>query len=229
MNPPRYLTAIFCDDVRREEGHKLSYMGVYTGVLGVPSFPSVLPRLCFAVTMTVAPKAIPSELRFRLYKNDEMLTETEVPREALAAAQTLNPADDQVVQFGTIFQLFPVQLTQACFFRIRAVCDGPNFAAGPWPLWNTIRSPQERFRSTSAKIRYCLGPQIQWRRFRFPSTPFLTGGGKTTGNCGVQRELGRFATEFGRGVQGSHRRALTLPETYPNAFCSPVGLRKPLI
>ncbi len=51
---------IFCDDLRQEVGNKVSYMGVYQGMMFVPAFPVALPKLCAAVTAR-----FPRELRAR--------------------------------------------------------------------------------------------------------------------------------------------------------------------
>jgi hypothetical protein len=130
MNPSPQLTALFCDDVRREEGNKLSYMGVYTGVLGVVSFPALLPRLCFALTVRIPADAVPAELRFRLMKDEEVIAENVVPPEALTAARAANLNDDRFAQFGTIFQVFPVPLEGPCFLRARAIYDGVELKGG---------------------------------------------------------------------------------------------------
>jgi hypothetical protein len=145
----KFLTTIFCDDVRREEGNKLSYMGVYTGNLLVPSFPQVLPRLCFAMTMTVPAATELNELKFRLYKDDEVLAEQEVPANVIAsiAAAPVDQTEEQLLRIGTVFQLFPLQLSERCRFRSRAICNGEEFKGGSLsveafpPNWPMIYSP----------------------------------------------------------------------------------------
>lgn len=42
----RALIVMVCDDIRRELGNKMSFMGCYQGTLLVASVPVVLPRLC---------------------------------------------------------------------------------------------------------------------------------------------------------------------------------------
>lgn len=132
MKSGRILTTIFCDDVRREEGNKLSYMGVYVGVLGVPKFPTTLPRLCFALTLRIYQDSIPSEIRFRLCRDDEVIAENVVPPEAIASARAdgANALDDRYTHFGTVFQMFPVLLSGPCFLRARAICDGEEIRGG---------------------------------------------------------------------------------------------------
>jgi hypothetical protein len=130
MTAERYLTSIFCDDIRREEGNKFSYMGIYGGNLLVVGFPQVLPRLCFSLSMRTLGTP-PSQLALKLLKDDEVVAHFEVPTEALKAVPPWSdPAETPVYQIGTIFQLFPVQLTGPCKFRARAVCDGVEFKGG---------------------------------------------------------------------------------------------------
>ncbi len=133
MKNDRVLTAIFCDDIRKEEGNKLSYMGVYTGFLGVTSFPAVLPRLCVALTLRLSPDMVPiNELRFRLCIDDAVSAEFAVPAEALANSKLTASkiGDDRFAQFATIFQMFPVQLSGPCSIRARAICDGEEIKGG---------------------------------------------------------------------------------------------------
>lgn len=133
MKNDRVLTAIFCDDIRKEEGNKLSYMGVYTGFLGVTGFPAVLPRLCVALTLRLSPDMVPSnELRFRLCIDETVSAESVVPPEALADSRLTASkiGDDRFTQFATIFQMFPVQLSGPCSIRARAICDGQEVRGG---------------------------------------------------------------------------------------------------
>jgi len=132
MKAGRTLWAIFCDDVRREEGNKLSYMGVYQSVLVVRSFPIVLPRLCIALSLRIDRDAIPSEICFRLCKDDAVVAESVVPADALttAKAEAERISEDRFLSFGTIFQMFPVDLPGQCFLRARAICDGEEIKGG---------------------------------------------------------------------------------------------------
>jgi hypothetical protein len=45
-----FASSIFCDDIRQEIGGKLSFMGVYYGVMYVPQFPIAFPKFCVNVT-----------------------------------------------------------------------------------------------------------------------------------------------------------------------------------
>jgi len=131
MTAQRHLTAIFCDDIRREEGNKLSYMGVYGGNLLVPSFPQVLPKLCIAIKMTTSPSP-PGQLIFRLLKDDEVIAEREIPSNVLAGMPSAESDSLEIPMHivATVFQLFPLDLTGPCKFRARATCDGEEFKGG---------------------------------------------------------------------------------------------------
>jgi hypothetical protein len=45
---PREIYSIICDDIRSEEGHKISLIGVYTEGILVPRIPFTFPKLCLA-------------------------------------------------------------------------------------------------------------------------------------------------------------------------------------
>lgn len=131
MSAVKHLTAIFCDDIRREEGNKLSYMGVYGGDLLVPSFPAVLPKLCIAMRVTTSPSPPPA-ITFKLLKDEETLAEREIGAEILAAmtSTTSDPGETPFYMVQTIFQVFPVELLGPCKFRARALCDGEQLKGG---------------------------------------------------------------------------------------------------
>jgi hypothetical protein len=47
--PEAYGYTIFCDDIRVEIGGKLTYVGVYTGPMLVPTFPFTLQKLALSI------------------------------------------------------------------------------------------------------------------------------------------------------------------------------------
>ena len=48
LKMPREIFSIICDDIRFEQGNKLSLIGTYTDGILVSSIPTVLPKLCLA-------------------------------------------------------------------------------------------------------------------------------------------------------------------------------------
>jgi len=144
MSEPWFMTTVVCDDVRKEEGNKLSYMGIYGSNILVPAFPFTLPKLCFVMSI-VGPgeREPPKSLTFRLLKDEDVLAELSIPEDALMAAATharVDPArNSRRLTFGTILQVFPIQFASPCTLRARAICDGAEIRGGSWP----IESPQQ--------------------------------------------------------------------------------------
>lgn len=48
---PREIVSIICDDIRFEQGNKISLIGVYTEGILVPRLPITLPKLCLSQTV----------------------------------------------------------------------------------------------------------------------------------------------------------------------------------
>jgi hypothetical protein len=46
----RFAYSVFCDDIRSEVNGKMSLMGILGGLMYIPSFPAVLPKLCAILT-----------------------------------------------------------------------------------------------------------------------------------------------------------------------------------
>lgn len=42
---PKLIDWMICDDIRREMNRKLTFVGVYQDIIGVPTFPFTLPQL----------------------------------------------------------------------------------------------------------------------------------------------------------------------------------------
>ncbi len=73
MSEPRYCSVLYCDDVRKEEGGKLSFMGVYASDMYIQKIPTVLAKLCIqAKVITPADRPLKS-LSLAVSMNDEIL------------------------------------------------------------------------------------------------------------------------------------------------------------
>lgn len=136
MTVGRYMTAILCDDVRREEGNKLSYMGIYSSNLLVPAFPASLAKLCFVLSVVCVDGAPPpARLVFQVLNDDNLIGELPVPDDALAAAAATSASGSgSRLEFGAVMQVFPVMLTAPGVLKARALCDGEELAGGSWPI-----------------------------------------------------------------------------------------------
>lgn len=135
MSEQPFMTVIMCDDVRREEGHKVSYMGVYGPTLLLQRFPAVLPKLCFVMTLTLPGSyPLPSSLVFRLVRDEEPVGEVTMDGAALAAApaELLGDGDGMRHVIGAVLQFHPMPIEGPCMLRARADLNGEELKGGSW-------------------------------------------------------------------------------------------------
>lgn len=117
----RHVETIFCDDIRHELGGKLSYIGVYSGDLFVPSFPVTLPKLCLSMRIVTPAHEPLRSLTLRVYKDDAVLQEIAVDEQQLIAAsdsaENMTEEKWQKAQFLLVFS--PIQFDGPCILRVR--------------------------------------------------------------------------------------------------------------
>jgi hypothetical protein len=121
----RHVETLFCDDIRREVGGKLSFVGVYSGGLFVPAFPVTLPKLCLSVKIVTPAHEPLQALNLRVLRDEETLQEIALNEEQLADAS--DSAEEmteeqrkervQMAQFMLVFS--PIQFDGPCTLRVR--------------------------------------------------------------------------------------------------------------
>lgn len=122
----RHILTVFCDDIRQEIGGKLSYIGVFSGGLFVPTFPITLPKLCLAMSVVTPADEPFRKLSFRVLKGEEQLAEGVLDEAQLANVVdvtddvTENERKDRMHVLQTIFIFSPFQLEGPCVLRVRA-------------------------------------------------------------------------------------------------------------
>lgn len=110
---PRYMDVLYCDDIRREEGQKLSLMGVYGSELIAPSFPLKLPKFCLVIRLVLPPGEDVEDLRIVIHKGDEEIASMHPDPELMAKVDDVAnsgqgrksapiPADEAPVRMTTI-------------------------------------------------------------------------------------------------------------------------------
>lgn len=121
----RHLEVIYCDDIREEVGHKVSYMGIYSGELTVPNAPVVLTKLCIAVKVAtdIDDPFEALEVRIVKVKGDD---ETELLSTGPVSLPTeLSGLDNSstrlVVQMN--FMLVPFQIDEETILRVKAITE----------------------------------------------------------------------------------------------------------
>jgi len=111
-NGDRFLTAIFCDDIRQEIGNKLSFMGCYQGELVVPMAPVALPKLCvFASIWTPKERPFKSLMLRVIQDDDKELARIEIPDEGLAEVSLIldETATRKSVSTAIVFSPFAIE------------------------------------------------------------------------------------------------------------------------
>ena len=127
MDAYRHVEVIYCDDIRRELGNKLSFMGAYTGDLLVGQFPATLLKLSLYISVST-PRAQPFQrLHLRILQDDELLVESDFPEQDLATGQAqVTGADDPVAENRRInahIELVATNLTFNAAATIRVRVD----------------------------------------------------------------------------------------------------------
>jgi hypothetical protein len=123
----RHIQTVFCDDIRHELGGKFSYIGVYSGVLFVPTFPATLSKLCLAMNVLTPADRPFAKLTVRLLKDEEVLVEGTLDDAQLSAAVDV-PADDvmakdRILALQSVIVFSPFVLEGPCTLRVRAATE----------------------------------------------------------------------------------------------------------
>jgi hypothetical protein len=132
----RHIQTIFCDDIRHELGGKVSYIGVYSGRLFLPTFPLALPKLCLAMNI-ITPASRPfKKLKLSVLKDAEVLFENDLDDAQLSGAmEFLSNSDmhikDQLLSLHSVIIFSPFTLESPCTIRVLAETeDGELRGAG---------------------------------------------------------------------------------------------------
>lgn len=131
----RYLHATFCDDIRREEGNKVSLMGIYGNYMYFPEFPAKLQKLCIAFSANTLADNPFESLSFVLMKNDEEIVRQDVPKEHLdqlsnapdVTPPNVNGQSMMTIQAFVILPEFVVE--EPCLLRVRAITERETLKA----------------------------------------------------------------------------------------------------
>jgi len=132
----RQISTIFCDDIRQEAGGKLSLMGVYSGVMFVPDFPIILPKLCISITAVTPSKNPFKKISFKIFKADDVLAENEIDANQLIELSknqnnVVENDGDKIHMINMALVFAPLQIEKECVIRIRVYADDEEELRGP--------------------------------------------------------------------------------------------------
>ncbi|OAI06751.1 DUF6941 family protein [Methylomonas methanica] len=121
----RHIQTIFCDDIRHELGGKLSYIGVYSGRLFLPTFPLTLPKLCLSINVLTPATRPFTKLSLRVMKDKDVLFEGNLDDSQLSGAvEVLSDSEmdikDRVLSLQSVIVFSPFALEAPCTLRVLA-------------------------------------------------------------------------------------------------------------
>jgi hypothetical protein len=126
-NDDRFITAIFCDDIRPELGNKLSFMGCYQGEIIVQITPVVLPKLCVSVSVST-PKERPFKLlAIRVVQDDDVeLARMDIPKEGIkgiAGSSQISDKTSTRISLNTAIVFSPFVIEKPTMLRLVATTE----------------------------------------------------------------------------------------------------------
>ncbi|WP_434569195.1 DUF6941 family protein [Pseudomonas sp. Z3-8] len=124
----RKVFTLFSDDVRHEQGGKVSYMGVYTGRMFLPAFPTTLTKFCVTLRIHTPFNKPFKKLIVKIYKDNEEIAQGEMPSDELSRhAMKSEVGGKEVGKITTInmgFIFSPFEIDGPCFIKVRVENEG---------------------------------------------------------------------------------------------------------
>ena len=124
IDSDRFITAIFCDDIRHELGDKLSYMGCYQGELNVQVAPVMLPKLCiFASIFTPKERPFKSIVLRIVQDNDIELAHMDIPGEGIVGINQISDETSTRKSLSTAIVFSPFMIEKSTILRLMATTE----------------------------------------------------------------------------------------------------------
>lgn len=132
----KIVTAIYCDDIRNELGAKLSFIGVYSADMLLPSFPITLPKFCVFVSVRLPVSEYPKEhIAISLFQGNNEISTMEMDKEGLAQSKPLphdsEPAlegesspEERSIVLSIGITISPISFEAPTLLKVRAKIDG---------------------------------------------------------------------------------------------------------
>jgi hypothetical protein len=138
---------IYCDDIRQEITGKLIYIGVYTGVMFLPSFPITIPQLYVQGNIRIPLSLTAKRGCLSALMGEEELERLEFdmppgPTEEQIEKLTTQPDSDIVGTMMHNFFLSNLNVEEPTSIRMRVEIDGVRIPSAPLKI---LQAPQNAF------------------------------------------------------------------------------------
>ncbi len=126
----KYVSSIFCDDIRFELGNKITLVGIYSGDMFVESFPFYLPKMGVQIRYDAPIEHRMGNLKFCISNGDERLAEYDVP--PVESQSILQEGHDVITRQQRVFNcLLPsMVVTRPGTIRTSVFDDGVETPGG---------------------------------------------------------------------------------------------------
>jgi hypothetical protein len=132
---------IFCDDIRHEFGGKLTFVGVYDGIMYAHGdFPFMLPKFGIAIRyMELRDAGLKDDVTIRIYmpgqdENGEPAFGGTLPtqelRDTIKPHPDVDPGLPRYLNIGTNLIFAPLIIPQKGMIKVRAVCGSEMLKVG---------------------------------------------------------------------------------------------------
>lgn len=123
-NSGRFMSTLFCDDIRQEIGNKISLMGCYQSELFVPHIPTVLPKFGVYVSVWTPIDHPFKNLSVRVLQDDETeLASVTMPEEDIHAASQKKPPDSEFRGVHTFIAFAPFVVERPTQLRANVITE----------------------------------------------------------------------------------------------------------
>ncbi|EPH6960523.1 DUF6941 family protein [Pseudomonas aeruginosa] len=141
----RYVSTLFCDDIRNEIGGKVSYIGTYASTLYVKKFPATLPKLAIYLKAT-APADDPFiKLSVQIMLDDKVIGEQDIDPDV----DNSDIAENSKARLNLIrahFVFSPFRVKETCLVKVKVTDE-----KGQEYLDSTLRIKENESNEDSAE------------------------------------------------------------------------------
>jgi len=141
--PEVYGYTIFCDDIRREIGEKLSFVGTYSGTIVLHNpFPFVFPKFCFFITLVQRREILDPNIEIKIFLPGDTentpsfsmvgseTSEGAVAEQTAKEVEGLPLSDQRIVVMHAAMVATPLIIKEAGIIHVRAVRQGELIRLG---------------------------------------------------------------------------------------------------